>query len=88
MTTKKKKMRKPQTKVKPKSDREPGHVIIGNHGNPKFSKHLVSNALCVAMVMHSCHVTQVKKLPWPYSTPQQFARAQATPLGRHWNSEV
>jgi hypothetical protein len=69
--TKKKKLETSQkTTRKPRSDREPGHVIIGSHGNGKLNKHLV------------------KRLPWPYGTPQQFTRAQATPIGRHWNSEV
>lgn len=42
MKAKKKKIENPQkTAMKPRSDREPGHVIIGDHGNGKLNKHLV-----------------------------------------------
>ena len=39
---KKKKLTKPHKKEKPHSDREPGHVIIGDRDNRKINKHLVS----------------------------------------------
>ena len=42
----KKKLVKPDKSVKPRSDRELGHVIIGNYGNVKINKHLVSQCCC------------------------------------------
>ena len=36
---------KPQKLVKPRSDRDVGHVIIGDHSNVKINKHLVSHQL-------------------------------------------
>ena len=50
MRHKKKVVKTPKKEKKRHSDREPGHVIIGDHGNTKINKHLVSN---VSMVMHS-----------------------------------
>ena len=54
MKTKKKKLEISQkTTRKPRSDREPGHVIIGNHGNGKLNKHLVSQQQECVVVMCS-----------------------------------
>ena len=38
---------------------------------------------CVAYV----HCWQVKEVPWPYTSKQQFDKTHSMPVGRHWNTE-
>ncbi len=80
---------------KPRRDANIKNVIISENVVAKrMDKHLVSVCVCILHALCWClallftyTLVQVKDVPWPYTTLDQYNRTHSAPLGRHWNTE-